>query len=156
VRRFKRSPKLIRLYICPQTINDIQYQWDDLKAQLTKKNALPIEIVELQAQQISVGYGYKQKSDIDPLLLKDLGRVLERFKNRHEALVLMSGDCDYAPACEEWLGNSNDPFCQFPHGRLLMVVSATGQKTSGSLSPRVKEICNDPNAQVVEITDLMN
>jgi hypothetical protein len=39
---------------------------------------------------------------------------------------------------------------------LLMVVSATGQKTSGSLSPRVKEICNDPNAQVVEITDLMN
>lgn len=156
VSNFTKSPKIIRLYICPQTLYDIRIQFEDLDRRLSQKNSLPIKIIELQAKRVNTGgNSYKTKSDVDPLFIKDLGIILERYDDPHETLVLFNGDSDCIPVCEDWLGYSNDPFCQVNRGRLLVVASASRERHLSALSPQLKELCNDPNAQVVEIADLI-
>lgn len=155
IKKFRYFPKFIRVYICPQTVKDIKFQWENLKTNLVRQN-LNVQIIELQAQQINVGNNsYIQKSDIDPLLLKDLGRILERYRDPRETLVLFTGDSDYLTVCQEWLGNSTDPFSQADRGRLLMLVSSSKGKGPAPMSPKMKEVCNDPNAGVIEIADLI-
>lgn len=144
LKKFNKNPKKIILYICNECPSDYKQLLEN-----TKKTINNLEIKYRETK-----FSYKIKTDIDPLLLIDLGIIIEKTKHNKECLVLFTGDSDYEEFCRQWLGEKSILFnehCSLEHKLVIVSSFATN-----SFSSNLKDVCNHPNAQLLLIEDFIN
>lgn len=153
LKKFRRPPKAIEFHICLDSANDIDWQLQDIEKNSLSDPQYRISIRYRKSKRINTGNGSFAKTDIDPILLPDMGEIIGFYREPGETLLLFSGDSDCCHASQKWLGikeSINGDKCR---GRMLAVASSRHNKT---FSREMQEVCNDPNGKLLLLENFVS